>query len=233
MKRQELKMSLAESNKTLSKKDRRPPKLSWKERFKFRNLRSFFLIYCGWPLSFYLAFIYFNPMLKEVFGYSCEKVIMHNFFLSAVLLITEFCFAALCIRIHPIKILKVKSRLALVLMIFLPFLINTMKTPAHLFLIQSCLLILSLTAMPAVSIFMYHLPISQRFTLASFLYAIAYALMYVTTSFGLVYLGNYFGAFGLWFITLPVALAYVYGIGYFERLERKTGHLLKPLYKTS
>jgi len=233
MKRQELKMSLAESNKTLSKKDRQPPKLSWRERFKFKNLRSFFLIYCGWPLTFYLAFIYFSPMLKEDFGYTSEKVIMHNFFLSVVLLIAEFCFAALCMRIHPIKIVKVKSMLALVLMVLLPFLINIIESPTHLFLIQSCLLILSLTAMPAVSILMYHLPISQRFTLASSLYAVAYALMYVITSFGLAYLGNYFGAFGLWFITLPVALAYVYGVGYFERLERRTGHLLKPLYKAS
>lgn len=233
MKRQELKKSLAESNKTLSKKDRQPPQISWKERFKFKNLRSFFLIYCGWPLTFYLAFIYFSPMLRQDFGYPSEKIIRHNFFLSLVLLISEFCFATLSVRIHPIKILRIKSRLALGLMIMLPFLINNIKSPTHLFLIQSFLLILSLTAMPAVSVLMYHLPISRRFTLASFLYAVAYALMYVVTSFGLVYLGNYFGAFGLWFITLPVAFAYVYGIGYFEGLERKTGHLLKPLYKTS
>ena len=83
--------------------------------------------------------------------------------------------------------------------------------------------------MPADAVFIYHLPIRRRFTFASFLYALTRALVYVITSVGLVYLGNYFGPFGLWFITLPVTVAYLYGVIHFERIERKTGYFFKPL----
>jgi hypothetical protein len=146
-----------------------------------------------------------------------------------VLLIAEFLWASLSSRIHPIKILKTKATLMLCLMIALPFLLINLQTPLHLFLIQASILLLALTAMPAVAILMYHLPISRRFTFASFLYAVAYALIYIVTSFGLVYLGSYFGHFGLWFITLPITLSFLYGVLYFEGLERKTGHLFKSL----
>ena len=82
------------------------------------------------------------------------------------------------------------------------------------------LLVLTLGAIPAAAIFIQHLPIYKRFTFASFLYALSRALMYIITSFGLVYLGSRFGHFGIWFIALPIISTFIYGIFHFEGLER-------------
>ena len=45
-------------------------KIKQGERLSKKTLLSFFLVYCGMPLSFYLSFMYFNPILTEKFGYT-------------------------------------------------------------------------------------------------------------------------------------------------------------------
>lgn len=209
-------------------------KPAWKESAGAKTLLSFFLLYCGSPLSFYLGFIYFNTTLKEDFGYSSAEIISHNFFLSVILAISFILFALLTYRVHPIKILKARGISMLLLMIFLPFLMMLIHSPLQLFLMQALIVIAALDGMPAEAVLMYHLPTWRRFTYASFLYALSRALMYVVISFGLVYLGNYLGHFGLWLITLPVTGAYLYGVLHFESLERKMGMFRpnNPYYKT-
>lgn len=198
-------------------------KHAWKEPVKGTTLLSFFLIHCGYPLSFYLAYIYFNPMLKENFGYSSGDIIRHNFFLSLIMLMSAVFMTFLSCRIHPVKILKIRWVFTFLLMIMLPFLIMNLNSHIQLFLVQALILFLNLTGLPADAVFYYHLPIYRRFTYASFLYALTRALMYIITSFGLVYLGSYFGPFGLWFITVPIIFSFLYGILHFEGLERKSG----------
>ena len=48
--------------------------------------------------------------------------------------------------------------------------------------------------------------------------------MYVITSFGLVYLSEYYGNWGILVITLPIAIGYAYGILHFEKLEKASGN---------
>ena len=45
--------------------------------------------------------------------------------------------------------------------------------------------------------------------------------MYIITTFSLVYLTEWFGHFGLWFITIPVTVGFLWGIAYFEKLEQE------------
>jgi len=227
MKRQQLNDTIAELHReegqenvtTLSKKNRPV----WKDPIKYKTLLSYFLTYCGWPLSFYLSFLYFNPVLKDNFGYSANEIISHNFFLSIIMALSFMGWGFLSFYIHPIKIIKIRGSCAFVLMLLMPLIITAIHNPLALFLLQSSIIILSLGSMPANAVFIYHLPITRRFTYASFLYALTRALMYIITSFGLVYLGSYFDHFGLWFITLPMTMAYLYGVYHFEYLERKIG----------
>jgi MFS family permease len=200
-----------------------PNRPSWKEPIAIKTLFSYFFIYCGWPLSFYLAYMYFNPMLKDDFGYSSQEIILHNFFLSFIPISSGVFWALLSYRFHPIRLMKIRWVFTLLLMISMPFLIKGTTAPIQLFLIQGSILFLSLGSLPAEAIFYYHLPIYRRFTLASFLYALSRAIMYIITSVGLVYLGNYFGTFGLWFITLPITFIYLFGVYHFQELERKLG----------
>lgn len=226
LKRQQMKEIIAE----LNDEDDSPEQVSqsspsWKERVRAKTLASYFFVSCGWPLSLYLGYIYFNPILKDDFGYTSAQIIYHNFLLSILFLIPLVTLSVLSYRVHPIKILKIRGFFIALLMLALPFLINNLNSPWHVFLLQTLILILPLDSVPAEAVLIYHLPIYRRFTLASLLFAFSRAGVYLLTSFGLVYLGTFFGAYGLWIITLPTTFMYLYGIRYFENLEHKAGHL--------
>jgi MFS family permease len=198
-------------------------KSDWKQYVDYKTLLSYFFISCGWPLTFYLTYVHFNPLLKENFGYTPEDIIQHNFYLSVFMLFAYVFWSVLSFRIYPLKILKVRWFLKFLLLISLPFLIPVLSSPFQLFLIQSSIIFLTLYDIPAEAVFIYHLPIYRRFTYASFLYALSRAFMYIITSFGLVYLGEYFGPYGLWCIAVPLMSVYLYGIIHFEGLERAVG----------
>ncbi len=231
MKRQQLKKGLAVVNQGEKRKSSsqasKAADLPWKDRVRFKSLIAYFSISCGWPLSLYLAYLYFNPILKNDYGYSSAEIIQHNFFFSVLFMIPLTFVSLLSYRIHPLKILKIRAIFILLLMVALPYLITSVSSPLQLFFVQALIIILPLDSVPAEAVLIYHLPISRRCTFASFLFAFSRALIYALTSFGLIYLGDYFGAYGLWFITLPIASAYFYGILYFEGLERKIG-MLEP-----
>ena len=49
------------------------------------------------------------------------------------------------------------------------------------------------------------------------------ALIYIVTSFGLVYLTEMFGHYGLWILVMPLSTAYLWGVYYFIKLEKEAG----------
>ncbi|MCE3231264.1 MAG: proP8 [Alphaproteobacteria bacterium] len=196
---------------------------TWKEPVQGKTLISFFLIQSGWPLCFYLAFLYFTPVLRESFGYSSENIIRHNFFLALILVISNISLTYLSCYFHPIRILKLMGTFVFFLMVFMPYWVLNLTSPFHLFLMQTLILLLPLNSSPANAIFMAHFPLYRRFTYAGLLFSFSQAVMFVVTSFGLTYLGNYFGPFGIWIISLPITLAYLYGVYHFKDLESKQG----------
>lgn len=190
------------------------------EKVDKKVMVAFFATYCGWPLSFYLVFMHFNPVLKSM-GKSAQDIIMHNFFLSLVLCAVFLFWGLLSYRVHPLKISKLKGVGFLAFSLFLPLWLFYVKTPSGLFFIQTILIIFALSALPSNSIFIKHFPILKRFTVTSFLYALTRALMYIFTSFGLVYFTEWLGYWGTWLITLPVGISFYLGVCYFEKLEQK------------
>lgn len=185
------------------------------------TLTSCFLIYCGWPISFYLSFLYFNPILKENHGYSAEDVILHNFFLSIIMLVSNSIWAKLSYRIYPLKILKLKAKVFSIIVLFLPILILQASHQYQIFALQSLVLIVALGSHPADPLFIKHFPVFKRFTNTSFLYVLSRALVYVVTSFGLLYLTEIFGPWGLWGILGPVSIGFYLSVRHFEKLESK------------
>ena len=67
-----------------------------------------------------------------------------------------------------------------------------------------------------------HFPVFKRFTFATFTYALSRALVYIFTSFGLVYLSDAFGHWVSLLVMTPVAIVYWYSIRHFARLEQET-----------
>lgn len=202
-----------------------------KEKIGKETIGAYIIVQCGWPLSFYLAYMYFNPLLKTTYGYLAEDILYHNFLLSILLCVINASLGVLSYKIHPLKILKARVTAFLTLAVLLPFCISFSTHYSHIFLLQSLLLIAAVGAHPADSVFLTHFPVLKRFTTASFIYALSRALIYVVTSFGLVYLTEWFGYYGLWIITIPITVSFLWGIHHFETLERRSGAL--PSLRTS
>ena len=198
-----------------------------KEKVNKNTLLAYFFIQCGWPLSFYLTFMYFNPLLQHKYSYTSTDIIFHNLCLSIIVVIISVVYCFLSYRIHPLIILKRKAQVFLATILLLPILIMFSQNYISIFALQSILLIISLGANPADSVFVKNFPIFKRFTATSFIYAMTRAVMYVITSFGLVYLTEWFGHYGLWIITLPVTIGFIQGVNHFVKLEQESGALPK------
>jgi MFS family permease len=227
MKRKELRKGIEDLNLEFDPIRGAEVNATWKERLNYKTLMSYFFITCGTPFTMYLGFFHFIPFLKESFGYSAEDIIAHNFFLAAVSLIVFIVLMYLSYWIHPLKIQKIRTSLALLVIILLPFLIMSVTSPVQLFLIQALIFIFALAGAPSTPIFFHHFPVYCRFRCATLLFSIARAIMYIITSFGMIYLASYLGSFGIWVIGLPIAIASLYGIFHFEGLE----HELELLHK--
>ena len=61
------------------------------------------------------------------------------------------------------------------------------------------------------------------------MFALARALVYVITSFGLTYLIAYLGYWGLLVIMVPVLAGYSYGINHFKKLDIATGRYAQEM----
>ena len=163
-------------------------------------------------------------ILKNQFGYTPEQVIYQNFKVSLFQLLSWVFVTVLCNWVHPLKILKIRSFFFYFLALVMPFLMNHCQSPNDIFVLQSLILIVGLSDVPAVPVFIIYFPVFRRFTCESLSYALSRAVVYVLTSVSLVYLTNSFGHYGLWVIMIPVSLMFVWGLNHFENLEHETRH---------
>lgn len=223
------KMKIAAESCTKSKLRSIEQTVEYFSKFKtpFYTSLSYFIINCGWPLSFYIVYIYFIPTLKETYGYTSADIILHNFLLTVVQVFRCTLWSIMSYYIYPLQISKLKGFCCLFLMALIPVWLQVSTSNIHIFLLQALLLLVSLNDFPSQYIFMKQFPAYKRFTSTSFSYALGRALTYVITSFGIVYLSEWFAHWGLLLITVPVCLSFIASIYYFERLDR--GRPYKPV----
>ncbi|WP_324607270.1 hypothetical protein [Rickettsia tamurae] len=69
-------------------------------------------------------------------------------------------------------------------------------------------------------IFYRHFPVFKRFTYTSFIYALSRAMMYVLTSFGFIYLTEFFGHWRMLVIMIPISIGFMFGLNHFEKLDK-------------
>lgn len=199
----------------------RSTNLICKEKINKKTALTYFAIQCGWPVCFYFSYIYCGNILKNNFHYTAEEVIHHNLLVSITQLIGFLILTFLCHKIFPLKLLKAKVFLFLPFIFSLPYFLSSYSTtPFFLFLIQSFCAIFGPMMHPAPAVFLIHFPIFKRFTAVSFIYALSRSLVYVVTSFGLVYLGTWLGTWGICFILLFTTIGFLWGVLHFEKLER-------------
>ncbi|MGL4825149.1 MAG: MFS transporter [Alphaproteobacteria bacterium] len=189
------------------------------EKIDKKTMLALLFIFCFWPISFYFSYIHCAQILKTVFRYTAEEVIQQNLFVSMLQFCTSSIVVFLSYKIYPLKIVKFNLRTAYFITLICPFLLSQITSGTQLFWVQACVAIFS-SGFPAYAIFYAHFPVLKRITSVSFIYAISRAMMYIVTSFGLVYLTSWFGDFGLWVIMVPVMAAFTWAINHFEKLDK-------------
>ena len=201
------------------------------EKPKHKTLLAYFLIYCTWPVCFYFIYIYCGEILKNKFGYTGADVIYNNLFVSLTGALSCFVFAISTLKLNPLTLLKVKFYAFVPVILVYPFILSSLTEAWQIFLFQNILCFFALTHVPASPIFLSYFPVYRRFTYASYLYAGARAIMYIITSFGLIYLNEAFGDMGLLVLMVPVSLGFLWSVHHFEKLEERYGCI--PLQKKS
>jgi MFS family permease len=181
----------------------------------------FLIIQCIYPLAFYFVYIHCSDILKNSFGFTSEQVIHHNFMIALSELGVMLFFTYLSYKVYPLKILKVNLVIITILFLICPYLLNNITSPVQLLFIQILLVVFSSGEFPASPIFYKHFPIFKRFTYSCMIYALGRAIMFIITSFGLVYLIEYFNNWGILLISLPTLLTYKFALSHFENLEGK------------
>ncbi|WP_425364057.1 MFS transporter [Candidatus Tisiphia endosymbiont of Hybos culiciformis] len=188
---------------------------------------SLFLIHCTWPVFFYLAFIHCGEILRNDFGYTAEQVIQQNFFVSVIEMLGLLPLIYLGYYIYPIVILKIRVVIFWIFILAYPYLLDNVRTPFDIFLLQAFMMFFVLDVTPAISIFYIYFPVFKHFTYSAVLFALSRTVIYIITSFGLIYLTEYLGNYGLLIIMIPVMIGYTFGILHFEKLEKATGRYPK------
>lgn len=204
-----------------------------KRKMGWKTSLAVFFIYSGPPACLYFSYIYFGTVLKKL-GFSPEAIIHQNFLISAVEFLAMLVTVILSYRIHPLKIIKFKAVLFFPFVCIVPFIMEGISTLSLLFVIQVISVCLTLSPIPASAVFMSHMPVFRRFTYASLIYALSRALMAIVTSFGLVYLTDMMGYWGIYFIMIPLTIGFVWGVLHFEQLEHISGSsLLQSIFPGS
>ncbi|HQS84974.1 MAG: MFS transporter [Alphaproteobacteria bacterium 16-39-46] len=187
----------------------------------WKTMSAYFAIASGTALSLYFNYIYCGDLLKRL-GFSPEAIIYQNFIVSMIEFVGMGGAVFLSYRIHPMKILKFRALLYLPFVCIFPFLLSNSPTASTIFFIQVIGAMIGLGGVPGVAVLVAHFPVFKRFTYISFMYAVSRSLMAVVTSFGLVYLTDYLGSWGLYLILLPVTLSFLWGVTQYEKLENLT-----------
>ncbi|WP_341749379.1 MFS transporter [Candidatus Tisiphia endosymbiont of Sialis lutaria] len=194
--------------------------LAWQEKVNKKTVIALFLLQCALPLCFYFTYIHCSNILKTSFAYTMFEVINHNFIVCLMELLTLLILSYLSLKVSPLLIIKIILLIFSIFMIFCPYLLNNLNSPHQLFLIQFVVVLFEKCISPATPIFLKSFPVFKRFTCASITFAASRTLMYVISSFGFVYLTEYFGNWGIWFIMIPTIIGFAYGLLYFEKLAK-------------
>ena len=194
------------------------------EKVNKKTILAYFLVYCIQPVCFYFIYMYCGNILKNSFNYSAERIITHNLIIAIVSLLLAIYITYLSYKTYPIKTAKIITAMFFIFMLFFPCILNNVKTSFHLLLIQSFIALFGNCAIPVTPIFYKHFPIFKRFTYSSLIYALSHSFMYIITSFGLIYLTDYLGTYGLLVIMIPMTVGYFIGLNHFENLEKQAGN---------
>ncbi len=189
------------------------------EKINSRTFVALFFIFCASPVWMYFVYFYCGDILKQEFHYTSNAVIRNNLIASVSFVVANIFFAQLSYRIYPLKLIRFLLLGLAPCVMLLPFVLGHVSSPFQVLLIQIFVGFFGVGQVPAAAIFYRHMPVMKRMTAITLGFASAQALMFVITSFGLIYLTAWFGHWGLWVIMIPSIITYTLALRYFEKLD--------------
>jgi len=188
-----------------------------KKESQIKTSLSLFAMQCNWPLGFYIVYIYSAEIYKTKFLFTASEVIHNNLLVSVAQLISMMFLSYLSYYIYPLKILRVKLIAFAFFILLFPFCLFNLRDSNDLLLLQILFIILLPSTPPAVPIFFKCFSVFTRFTYTSVMYAISRALIYVLTSFGVIYLVKSFEYYGLLILLVPAVICFYLALNYFDK----------------
>jgi MHS family proline/betaine transporter-like MFS transporter len=204
---------------------------NWKEKVDKRTMSAYFILSCAWPVCFYFIYVYCSGILEKKFSFSPLEVINQNLIVAIVGALSCAFFTYMSKKVHPLRILMFRLYCFAPVMLLCPYLLENVNSATDVLLIQLYSNIFWLGDAPGRSVLLIYFPVFGRFTYSGVLYALSRAAMYVLTSFGMIYLTQYFGHAGLLLLMLPAAIGYAWGIRHFMKLEAKFHPEMYPKYQ--
>lgn len=193
------------------------PDIDWKTMFNYSFIEAPYAVFQ------FIIIIHCSLILKDSFFYTPEQIIKHNLIIAFIGLIKYCVIVYLCYKIYPLLLFKIRLIILTIFTLFLPYLLDRVSNPLDLMLIQAFLIFFIPTSSTGLAIFFSYIPVAHRFRGVSLTFATSRAIIYLVTSFGLVYLIEYCGNYGIFVVTLPVLALTFCGLHHFYVLERKRG----------
>lgn len=194
------------------------PKINWKTIFNYGVMEIPYVI------IFYFCFIYCSGILKNTFGYTPEQIIQHNSVVVLFSTLNYFLISYLSYKIYPLILAKIRLIIVTSFVLFLPFFLDNLTTTLEVMLIQIFLEFFIPTTSAGASIIFSYFPVAKRFRSIALTFSIGRAFVYVITSFGIIYLIDYYGNYGILIVALPFLFLNYIGLNYFIKLEKKSGN---------
>jgi len=196
----------------------------WQEKVKIKTILALFLLQCAWPVCSYFSYIYCGNILKYTFGFTSAQVIYQNLIISiahvSLLLVLAYC----SYKIYPLKIAKILLIPFFIIITIAPYLLKQANSTDTLFIIRLLIVLFAPASYLVIPISFMHIPVFKRFTYVSLSFAISHSFFYCLTSFGMVYLVEWFGYWGVTIITVPMAISFLWAIMHFQLLEKEAGN---------
>ena len=187
----------------------------------FKTAMAYCCLLFLWPVGFYFIYIYCSELLKCNFSYHINQVIAHNLLFSIASPLVMCLIGWLTLRVHPFKIMKVRLFIFGLFIIVLPTILDMIKTPFQLLILQVLAVILWPSMRPGEPIFFTYFNKIQRFRYVSILFSVAKTTIHIVTSIGFVLVINQFNNWGILVLLVPIVISYAMGLNYFQNLENK------------
>ncbi len=164
--------------------------------------------------------MYGRSILINVSHYTPAEVIQHNLIIAIVNFLESSVLPYLGYKLYPLKIVKFKCIVLTIFMSFVHYLLNNLDSAFELLLIQIFIIVFDCTTLPTVPIIYKYLPVFKGFRCVSLIYALSSAVVYIITSFGLIYCTSFLGHWGILVIVLPGLVIFMLSILHFENREK-------------